>query len=86
MAEINPQDPLPEASWFWRRWFTYVVTIACLGGVGWIIHKLADGVHLAGVAYALIGLCALLATYYLIAPAAEHIVKLVRLASLLKRR
>lgn len=81
----DPQDPLPEATWSYRRWFTYGVTIACLAGVSWIIHKLAEGQHLAGVAYGLIGLCALLATYYLIAPSAEHVVKLFKAASLLKR-
>jgi inner membrane protein involved in colicin E2 resistance len=73
----DPQDPLPEAQWTFRRWFTYGVTIASLSGVGWTIHKIADGAHLAGVAYALVGLCALLATYYLIAPSAEHVVRLL---------
>jgi hypothetical protein len=37
-------------------------------------------------AWGLIGLIALIVTYYLIAPSAEHIVKLVRLASLPRRR
>jgi inner membrane protein involved in colicin E2 resistance len=84
-APHDPQDPLPESTWTFRRWFTYGVTVASLAGVGWIIHKLADGQHLAGVAYGLIGLSALLATYYLIAPSAEHVVKIIRLASLIKR-
>lgn len=73
----DPQDPLPEAQWTFRRWFTYGVTIASLAGVGWIISKLSDGSHLAGIAYSLIGLAALLATYYLIAPSAEHVVRLL---------
>ena len=79
------QDPLPEAHWTFRRIFTYVVTLLSLAGVAWIIHKLSDGGHLVGIGYALVGLCALMATYYLIAPAAEHIVRIIRLATLLKK-
>lgn len=81
----DPQDPLPESHWTFRRWFTYIVSLVCLAGVGWIIHKISEGQHLAGVAYALVGLCALLATYYLIAPSAEHIIKVVKAASLFKQ-
>lgn len=79
------QNPLPEASWTYRRIFTFVVMLLSLGGVGWIINKLSDGEHLAGVAYGLLGLCSLLATYYLIAPAAEHIARLAGLASIFRK-
>lgn len=81
----DTQDPLPEGSWTFRRWFTYIVTLFSLGGVGWVIHKVSEGQHLAGIAYGLLGLCGLLATYYLIAPSAEHVVKVMRLAGLLKK-
>lgn len=85
-VEQDPQDPLPEPSWTFRRWFTWLVMAVCLGLVAWIVWKLTESSHLAGVAYALVGLCALLATYYLIAPSAEHLAKLARLADLFKRR
>lgn len=81
----DQQDPLPESSWKHRRWFSFGVTIACLVGVGWIIHKLVEAAHLAGVAYGLIALAALLATYYLIAPSAEHVVKLIQTARIFKK-
>lgn len=86
MTQTDPQDPLPEAHWTWRRAFTWGLTIICLILIAWIVRKLSTGEHLAGVAYGLIGLIALFATYYLIAPSAEHIVKLLRMASLLRRR
>lgn len=73
----DPQDPLPESQWKFRRAFTYGATVVCLALVGWIIHKLADGEHLAGVAYGLLILCGLLATYYLIAPSAETLAKII---------
>ena len=82
---MTDQDPLPEAHWTFRRIYTYVVTLLALGGVAWVIHKINDDGPLAGLAYALIGLCALLATYYLIAPAAEHIVRLIQSAARLRR-
>lgn len=86
MSEIDPQDPLPEPSWTFRRWFTWLLTAACLIFIGCIIWRITESRHLAGVAYGLIGLCALIATYYLIAPSAEHLAKLARLADLFKRR
>lgn len=83
---MTDQDPLPEPTWTFRRWFTYGATLLSLGGIGWIIHKLSDGEHLAGVAYGLLGLCAVLATYYLIAPSAEAVVKLIEAASIIRGR
>ena len=38
----DPQDPLPEASWTFRRWFTYAVTLIALILIGWIVAKLTD--------------------------------------------
>ncbi len=83
----DEQDPVPESKWLFRRIYAYAVTLACLFGVGWVINKLVEAQHLAGVAYGLIALCALLATYYLIAPSAEHIVSIVtRLSAAVRRR
>ena len=82
---IDPAKALPEGVWFFRRWFTWLVTLACLAGVGLVIHKLSEGEHLAGVAYGLIILCGVLATNYLVGPSAEHIVKLLQAAAILKK-
>ncbi|CAB4157182.1 hypothetical protein UFOVP679_6 [uncultured Caudovirales phage] len=78
------QDPLPEANWTFRRWLTFVLTAVSLGLVAWIIHKLNDGGPLAGVAYGLISLCALVVTYYLIAPSAEHITRIIQSAAIVR--
>lgn len=67
-----------EQSWTFRRWYTYGVTAANLGGVGWALLKLDDAASLRWIALALIGLNAILATYYLIGPTAEHIVAAVQ--------
>jgi hypothetical protein len=78
------QDPLPEGHWTFRRWFTFVLSAVCLALVAWIVHKLNDGGPLAGVAYCLIGLVALVVTYYLIAPSAEHITRIVQSAAVIR--
>lgn len=62
-----------ESQWKFRRIFTYGVTAIALILLAVIVAR-AEAGDLKTVAWALILLIALLATYYLIAPTAEHIV------------
>lgn len=74
---VDPQDPLPEPRWGFRRTLIFGITFAALALIRWQFPRVpAD--DLRGVIYALLGLIALLATYYLIAPSAEHIVSTVQ--------
>lgn len=66
-----------EAKWTWRRLYTYGVTVAALALLAVIVWRIDAG-GLKGVAWGLIALIGLLATYYLIAPTAEHIVAALR--------
>lgn len=87
------QDPLPESSWFWRRVFVFTVTAAVLWMLRGAITQLG---HVAlveprlGVPALLtlckwiIGMTALMATYYMVAPSAEQLTKMVKVASLLQ--
>lgn len=81
---IDPQNALPENSWGWRRLLTFVVTFVSLALISWIVWKTADGNHLAGIAYGLIGLIAWMAVLYLIAPTSEHIARMISLSSISK--
>lgn len=75
----DPQDPLPESGFFYRRITTWVVGITVLALLWFIVvalRALEQGDGLVTVAKWLIGLLALVLTYYLIAPSAEHIVRL----------
>lgn len=91
-TQVDLQDPLPEASWLWRRVFTFTVT----GAVLWMLWQSID--RLAAVALtapalgvpALLSLCkwiigfsGMMVTYYMIAPSAEQIVKMLKTATLL---
>lgn len=90
---VDLQDPLPESNWFWRRVFVFVVTTAVLWMVWGAIDRLGTVAALRpeiGVK-ALLSLCkwllamvALMATYYMIAPSAEQVVKMMKTATLLR--
>ncbi len=86
---VDSQDPLPESNFFWRRWFAWVFTIAPLGLLVYIVRLLGqypasiDALH--EIALWLIGLAGTLATYYMIAPSAEQIVKIVKTAGMFSR-
>lgn len=71
------QDPLPEPQWFFRRIFTWGVTLLAAAGVGFIIG-LAPRDDLQLIALFLVGLISLLATLYLIAPSAPELAAIFR--------
>jgi hypothetical protein len=80
----DPQDPLPESSWFWRRLFVGAATAALMFGVWWHIDTVGKAA-LAGSVPAVEGLIdllkmclylvGLLILLYLIAPSAEQLGK-----------
>lgn len=99
MADAAPsvpsdlQDPLPESSWFWRRVFVFVVTGAVLWMLWGAITQLANvalveprlGVPaLLTLCKWIIGFTGMMVTYYMVAPSAEQLTKMVKVASLLK--
>lgn len=86
-GSIDVQDPLPEQDWTWRRAYTYALTITACVGVGFAmdaIRATGDIDALYGVAWWMLAIIAMLATYYMVAPSAEQIVKLIQAAKLLQ--
>lgn len=80
-AVVDPQDPLPESNWFWRRIFIFVLTGILLFGVWWYVDTLAAAALLLnetaikGLITLLkmsLYLAGLLVVLYLIAPSAEQ--------------
>lgn len=99
MADTAPtvptdlQDSLPESSWFWRRVFVFTVTAAVLWMLWGAITQLANvalveprlGVPaLLSLCKWIIGFTGMMVTYYMVAPSAEQLTKMVKTASLLK--
>lgn len=107
-STLDPQDPLPEANWFWRRVFVFVATaaiFAILIGlavatnriVGNVVGRIdsMDAQTVAGIAkQALTAILIMFrlmfwalmvtVTYYMVAPSAEQITKMMQTAGLLK--
>lgn len=90
---VDIQDPLPESSWLWRRVFVFVVTAVVLwflwgamdrlGNVAMIDPRLGVPALLSLCKW-IISLTILMSTYYLIAPSAEQVVKMFKIASMLR--
>lgn len=91
--QVDLQDPLPESNWFWRRVFVFAVTAAVLwmlwGGITRLSQVAATSPE-RGIE-ALLTLCKwmiayniLMVTYYMVAPSAEQITKMVKTAALLR--
>lgn len=97
MPDLNPlndlQDPLPESNWLWRRVFVFTVTACVMWMMEGAISRLGASAMLRpelGIP-ALLSLCqwllsmfGLVVTYYMIAPSAEQIVKMMKTAALLR--
>lgn len=90
---VDLQDPLPESNWFWRRVFVFAATAAVMWMVWGAITRLGASAMLRpelGVPALLtlckwlLGMIALMATYYMVAPSAEQIVKMLKTAALLR--
>lgn len=93
MSQIDPQDPLPEPTWLWRRLYVFAVSIAFLALISLAAHSLSQiaalhpetGIRaLLEVIKWLIAALVCVLTYYLVAPSAEQIVKMIQ-ASRIKR-
>ncbi len=73
----DPDNPLPEPSFHWRRWVTigYVsVTLALLAAIVW---KVSDGGPLRDIALALIGSQAFFALMYMGGASASDLARIV---------
>lgn len=72
--------PLPESSFRWRRIFSYALSVTLLFFVGWIIYQLTDQRKLADTAFWVLMLLWWVITYYMIAPSAEQIARIIQSA------
>lgn len=86
-------DPLPEATWGWRRSFIFVLTTVSVAGIWLMVQSIRDvtaaNPDLAvGAFVKIIGWVLMfdwcIATYYLVAPTGEQITRWVQTAGMLK--
>lgn len=75
-APIDPQDPLPEARWFWRRLIVFLSTAATYGLL-WVAVLRILPPDMPGVAANLMLLIGVLLVLYLVAPSATQLAELL---------
>ena len=86
-SRVDVQDPLPENNFFWRRVYTFIFSLLSVGFIWYGIEALYSAKHYDQVYFItryMIGVLVLLLTYYMVAPSAEQIVKLIQAAKLLQ--
>jgi hypothetical protein len=86
-VSVDVQDPLPESNWFYRRVYIYILTLIAIWFVWFAFDSLwqmrhAD--HLHDLGWWMVILLLTFATYYMVAPSAEQIVRIVQAARILK--
>jgi hypothetical protein len=77
VVEHGEASALPETSWMFRRLLIFVVTLAAIGSVWWVIGRLTDVATLRMVARYSLGLQALCLFLYVAGASATDVVRLV---------
>ncbi|HLP67183.1 MAG TPA: hypothetical protein VK181_06660 [Rhizobium sp.] len=84
---VDPQNPLPEPSFFWRRVLTIIITVATLL-MTWhnleALHDLKDSRDLLTLSKWLLALDAMALTYYFIAPSAAELTAMIQSAKIIR--
>lgn len=83
---MDSQDPLPEPSFWWRRWLTYATVIVNSAGVAWIIFKVDDARSLMWIALALVLSNVVFAVLYMAGASAADIARIVEGASIARAK
>lgn len=82
---IDPNGPLPELQFKWRRWFTFILAIGLLLIVDRGVARIDEPEALRQILTDALRLIALLAFLYLVAPTAETIVKMLAQIAAIRR-
>lgn len=84
---LDVQDPLPETSWLWRRIYSFLFSLISVAFIWYGIEAL-NAMREPDAVYRLtrymIGVHVLLVTYYMVAPSAEQITKMIQSVKLLR--
>ncbi len=85
---IDPQNPLPEPSFFWRRWIAIIICVNALTFAWFAAAWLVGGEQwqsLYGLTKLLIYFAGLVLTYYFVAPSASELTNMIQSASIIKK-
>lgn len=86
-TRVDVQDPLPENNWLWRRTYVFVFSLLSTAAI-WFGLEALNGLQDAASIFLLtrwmIWVHLTLIVFYMLAPSAEQIVKVIQTARLLK--
>jgi hypothetical protein len=85
---VDPQNPLPEPSFFWRRWIAIIISANMLVFSWFAAAWLVGGEQWDYLYYLnrwMIGFAAMVLTYYFIAPSAAELTSMIQSASIIKK-
>ena len=86
-SRVDVQDPLPETDWFWRRLFTFIFTLLSVAFIWYglaSLQQLGEADAIYRVTRYMIGVHVMLITYYMVAPSAEQIIKIIQSAKIIR--
>jgi hypothetical protein len=84
---VDPQNPLPEASFMWRRVFAAAISANALVFVWFAAAWLVGGqqwIYLYGLTKLMIFGAGLILTFYFVAPSAAELTNMIATASIMK--
>ena len=88
VVQVDPQNPLPEPSFFWRRWIAIIICANALVFAWFAAAWLVGGEQwnsLYGLTKLLIYFAGLVLTYYFVAPSASELTNMIQSASIIKK-
>lgn len=86
-VQLDVQDPLPETNWFWRRVYTFALSLISVSFIWYGLEALwglHDAENIYRVTRYMIGVHVMLITYYMVAPSAEQIIKIIQSARIIR--
>lgn len=84
---VDVQDPLPETSWLWRRIYVFTFSMISVAFIMYALQSLYvmhDTENVYRIGRYMIGIHAMLILFYMVAPSAEQIVKLIQASRIIQ--
>lgn len=84
---VDVQDPLPEPNWLWRRVYTFTLSMLSLGFIWYgaqAMFVLKRPEELYWITRYMIAILAMLILFYMVAPSAEQITKMIQASKTLR--
>ena len=73
---------LPESNFIWRRLFSYALAVGLLLLLSVVVYQISESKDLADTAFWLMVLLWWVITFYMVAPSAEQIARIIQSARL----